>query len=189
MKNAALLLLALLAGCAAHSYTYVDRVRSGQILDRPLYTVVVPAVSVFSRYPGKDVVWERYSRDGVPDDLILKEGYPHSSYAATVEVNDRLPNVRNIDDLKTYVTNELKRANPVETKRSQAQLLCVRPDVLIDREGDRPALFMQTMHCIDQTSGHYYELTLSLMTRRRDWFPAADLEQGALHFFDSFTVK
>jgi len=189
MRTASLLLLSVLAGCAGHTYTYVDHVQSGQILDHPLYTVVVPAVSVFSTYPGKDVSWERYSRDGAPNDLVLKEGYAHSSYAASVEVTDRLQNVRNMDELKTYVSRVRKRANPVEAKRSQEQLLCVRPDVQIDREGDKPAFFMHTMHCLDQKSGRYYELALSLMTRRRDWFPAVDLEQGAVHLFKSFRVK
>ena len=189
MRMARLLLLSVLTGCASHTYTYVDSVQSGQILDRPLYTVIVPAVSVFSTYPGKDVSWERYSRDGVPNDLVLKEGYAHSSYAVRVEVNERLRNVGNIDELKAYVSGALKRANPVEVKRSQEQLLCVRPDVLMDREGDKPAFFMHTLHCIDDKSGRYYELALSLMTRRRDWFPAGDLEQGAAHFFDSFRVK
>ena len=189
MRTAWLLLLALIAGCAGHTYTYVDRVASGQVLDRTLYTVVVPAVSVFSTYPGKDVSWERFSRDGAPNDLVLKEGYAHSSYAASVEVNDRPRNVRSMEELKAYVSGDLKRANPVEAKRSQEQLLCVRPDVLVDREGDNPAFFMHTMHCIDQKSGRYYQIALSFMTRRRDWFPAADLEQGAVHFFDSFRVK
>lgn len=189
MRASALLFVSLLASCAGPTYTYVDRVRSGNVLDRPLYTVAVPALSVFSAYPGKDVQWERYSRDGVPDDLVLKEGYPHSSYAATVQVKGRLTNVRNIEDLKTYVSSELKRPNPVALTRPQQHLLCVQPDLHIDRAGDNPAFFMHTMHCIDATSGHHYELAVSLMTRRRDWFPARDLEEGARHFFDSFRLK
>jgi hypothetical protein len=189
MRAIALLFVSLLASCAGPTYTYVDRVRSGEVVDRPLYAVTVPALSVFSAYPGKDVQWERYSRDGVPNDLILKEGYPHSSYAATVQVKDRLTNLRNIENLKMYVGSELKRPNPVESKRAQPNLLCVQPAVHIDRAGDNPAFFMHTMHCIDTTSGHYYELSVSLMTRRRDWFPARDLEQGARYFFDSFRLK
>ena len=191
MRASALLLVSLLAGCAGSppSYTYIDRVRSGETLDRNLYTVAVPPVSVFSSYPGKDVQWERDSRDDMPNAVVLKEGYPHSSYAATVEVNEKLRNVHNIEELKTYVSSELKRANPIEAKRAQAQLLCVRPDVHIDQAADKPAFFMHTMHCIDKSSGRYYELTVSLMTRRRDWFPARDLEAGAQHFFDSFKVK
>lgn len=189
MRTAGFVLVLLLAGCARHTYTYVDRVHSGQTLDRPLYTVAVPHVSVSSKYPGNDVIWERYNRDGVPDDLILKEGYSHSSYAASVEVNDRLQNVRNIDQLTTYVSSKLKGANPVETKQAQPRLLCVQPDVHIDREGDNPAFFMHVMYCIDQVSGRHYKLALSLMTRRRDWFPADDLEQGAQQFFKSFRVK
>jgi hypothetical protein len=190
MRYATLVLLSVLAGCASNTntYTYVDQVQSGQVLDRALYTVVVPAVSVFSKYPGKDVSWERFSRDGAPNDLVLREGYGHSSYAANVKVDDESRNVRNVDELKAYVSRDLKRANPVAVK-SQETVLCVRPDVLIDREGDKPAFFMHTLHCVDQKSGRYYELALSLMTRRRDWFPADDLEQGATHFFDSFRVK
>ena len=191
MRASALIFVSLLAGCAGSppSYTYIDRVRSGETLDRNLYTVAVPPVSVFSSYPGKDVQWERYSRDGMPNDVILKEGYPHSSYAAIVEVNEQLKNVRNIEELKTYVSSELKRANPIETKRAQPQLLCVRPDVHMDRASDKPAFFMHTMHCIDKSSSRYYQLSVSLMTRRRDWYPARDLEAGAQYFFDSFKVK
>lgn len=189
MRASALLVVSLLAGCASPGPKYVDNVRSGAVLDRPLYTVAVPALSVFSAYPGKEVEWERYSRDGVPNDLILKEGYPHSSYAATVQVKGRLTSVRNIEDLKTYVRGELARANPVELKRAQQNLLCVQPDVHIDRAGNNPAFFMHTMHCVDTASGRHYELAVSLMTRRRDWFPARDLEEGARSFFDSFRLK
>jgi hypothetical protein len=190
MRRAArLLVLSVIAGCAAHTYTYLDSVKSGQVLDQPLYTIVVPAVSVFSAYPGTDVSWERYRRDGAPDDLVLKEGYGHSSYAANVEVKDGLRNVRTIDELKAYVGGDLKRANPVEAKRSQERLLCVRPDAVVDREGDKPAFGLHTMHCMDQDSGRYYLLAVSFMTRRRSWFPAADLEKGAAEFFDSFRVK
>ena len=189
MRGATVVLLAAFAGCAGNTYTYVDRVQSGQVLDRALYTVVVPAVSVFSTYPGKDVSWERFSRDGAPNDLILREGYAHSSYAANVKVNEKMQSVRNINEIKAYVSTDLKRPNPIEVNRRQETVLCVRPDVLIDREGDKPAFFMHTLHCVDQKSGRYYELALSLMTRRRDWFPAVDLEQGATHFFESFRVK
>jgi len=189
MRAIALLFVSLVTSCAGPTYTYIDKVRSGEVLDRPSYEVTVPPLSVFSAYPGRDVQWERYSRDGVPNDIVLKEGYPHSSYAVTVQVKDRLTNLRNIEDLKTYVISELKRPNPVESKRAQPTLLCVQPDVHIDRVGDKPAFFMHTMHCIDTASGQYYELAVSLMTRRRDWFPARDLEEGARYFFDSFRLK
>lgn len=107
MIRSALLMLLLLAACASASYTYVDTVKSGERIDKPLYSVVVPPVSMGKESLAYGVAWNRYSKDGVPDDLAMNEGYSYSSYAAAVEVKRRFTRLQTIDDLKRYVTAEL----------------------------------------------------------------------------------
>lgn len=187
--RATVFLVLLLVGCFDPTYTYVEAVRTEQVIDQPSYSAAVPPLSVFHAYPAKNTKWERYNKDDAPDDLILKEGYDHSSYAASVTVDKKIRSIGTIEQLKKYVATELNRKEPVEVQRTQPNLLCVMPQVYIEDMSDRPFFAAHSLQCIDVSSGYFYELVVSFMTKRKNLPSSNDLALGAQYFFSSFRVR
>ena len=187
MKHAFVAIIILVCGCTSTHYTYLETIRVGTVIDRSLYSVAVPqSVSTDGR------VWERYSRDGVPEDLVLKysEGYILPSYAASITVKREFTRLATIEDLKNYVRDKLKHTNPAGLPITQSHLLCVKPEPRMDAGPSKPeALFGHMIACIDTKTRHYYELNISYMTKRKGNIPPSDLAEMAEQFFCSFSVK
>lgn len=186
MKLPYLVIAFLISGCSAEEYTYLEPIQSGTTIHRAIYSVEVPKSS-----PKDKRQWERYARNGKPDDLVLKhsEGLVLPSYAASIEVKRQVHEVGNLSELKSYAAKNPEYISPTEFSRSQPQLLCVRPAVWIDAAPEKPrGFFAHTLLCIDFKSHNYYDLKISYMTTRQGNVPPDDLASMADHFFESFQV-
>jgi hypothetical protein len=186
MKIVCLTVALLLSGCAAEQYTYLEPIRSETIIQRSLYAVAVPASSVMDTRE-----WERFAKNGKPDDLVLKysEGLVLPSYAASIEVKRQVQKVGNMNELKSYVAKDPEYRNALEFHKPQSQLLCVRPAVFIDAAPEKVhGFFQHALLCIDSKTHNYYQLKVSYMTTRKGNVPPDELARMADHFFASFRV-
>lgn len=183
----------LMCGCSSLKATYLEKVSAGTLINRSLYLVSVPQQS-----PEDKRKWERYSKDGKSDDLILKssEGMVLPSYAATIQVTKKLIGVFTVKDLKRHAAkdqNYMKFATSKEMQeieKSQEFLLCIKPAFHLDAAPERPVgFFWHRMACIDSKTHNYYEINLSYMTKRNGSTPPENLEILAESFFASFSVK
>lgn len=185
MKLHYLVMVLLISGCNTEQHTYLEAIQAGTIIHRSLYSVAVPLSS------SKDIrQWDRYSRNGKSDDLVLKhsEGYPLPSYAVSIEVKRQIT-IGNLTDLKTYVANP-EYPNLTEFKMFQPQLLCVRPSARKDAAPEKSfGFFAHTLLCIDTRNHNYYDMKVSYMTRRKGDIPPHDLSGMADNFFESFRVE
>jgi hypothetical protein len=94
--------------------------------------------------------WNRFNRNGKPDDLVLDEKYGHSSYPATVEVKRRSWRITTQDEMKRNTASDPALANSAEFKTAQPQLACVMPDLHVyPASGQSHGFFMKMLACID----------------------------------------
>lgn len=175
-------------GCSSVQYAPQGMAKSSETIDLPLYSAVVPAISVFKNDP-----WKRFKRAGALNDLILTNGWQDESYAASITVISG-SGIKTLADLQNRSSIDgvsLAKAKRVVT--SQENLLCVRPSMAGEvKPYPKGSFFMHVMACIDTRTHTYYELAVSqqkIDDRGMVTHPSAELELGANQFFNGFKIK